>query len=313
MTTPSNGVPELSLDLQEGTAPVVLQETRPMYWSVRRELWENRSVYIAPLVIAGVFLFGFFISTFSLPRRMSAALALDPAKQRAAVTIPYSAAGFLLILTAFLIGFFYCLDALQGERRDRSILFWKSLPLSDRTAVLSKASIPLVVLPLIVFGLTIALHVVMLLLSTIALLGSTKGIAALWTHVKFMQSSLALFYAVIAIALWHAPIYGWLLLVSGWARRATILWVLLPLLAIGAVERIVFSTSHFMALLSYRVTGWFQQAFFFTPRGNKMAIDPLSHLTPGKFLTTPGLWAGLVLAAAFIAIAIRLRRNREPI
>jgi ABC-2 type transport system permease protein len=154
MNPPSNCMPEFAVDSQ-GIAPVAMSPTRPMYWSVRRELWENRSIYVAPLVVEAVVLFGFLISTITLPHRMRAALALDPAKQHEAVTMPYNVAAGLTILTAFIIGVFYCLDALHGERRDRSFLFWKSLPVSDRTTVLSR-SIPLMVLPLYIFAIIVA-------------------------------------------------------------------------------------------------------------------------------------------------------------
>jgi len=284
-----------------------------MYWSVRRELWENRSIYVAPLAVAAVFLFGYSISTITLPHRMQGVLTSNPATQRVAITMPYSAAAFLMIVTAFLVGAFYCLDALHGERRDRSILFWKSLPVSDRTTVLSKASIPLVLLPLFAFAIAIATQVIMLLLSTAVLLGNGPSLAALWTHVKFFQSTLALLYVLTAIALWHAPIYAWLLLVSGWARRATVLWAVLPLLAISVLERIAFNTMHFMDLLGYRMNGWFKEAFVFPPKVSNLAMDPLEHLTPGKFLSTPGLWIGLAFAAIFLTAAVRLRHNREPI
>src|SRR6266478_9093355 len=143
-------------------------KTRPFYWSVRRELWENRSIYIAPLIVAIVVLFGFLVSTGGLPERRQAVLLLDPAKARAAIDTPYNVAAIMLIFTAFIVGVFYCLDALHGERRDRSILFWKSLPVSDLTTVLSKASIPLVVLPLLTFTITVAMQLMMLLLSTAA-------------------------------------------------------------------------------------------------------------------------------------------------
>src|SRR4029077_3603918 len=106
---------------------------RPLYWSVRRELWENRSIYIAPLIVAVVVLFGFLLSTIGLPERRRAVLLLDPAKARAAIDMPYNVAAMMLIFTASIVGVFYCLDALHGERRDRSILFWKSLPVSDLT------------------------------------------------------------------------------------------------------------------------------------------------------------------------------------
>src|SRR5437868_14763425 len=65
---------------------------QPFYWSVRREIWENRSIYIAPLIVATVVLFGFLISTIGLPERRQAVLMLDPAKARAAIEAPYNMA-----------------------------------------------------------------------------------------------------------------------------------------------------------------------------------------------------------------------------
>ena len=287
-------------------------EMRPMYWSIRRELWENRSIYVAPLIVAGVFLFGFLISLITLPRRMNTALALDAAKQRETVRMPFSVIVGLLVMTAFVIGVFYCLDALYGERRDRSILFWKSLPISDRTTVLAKASIPLFVLPLLVFVIALTTQFLMLFLSTIALLGNGSALAALWRDVKFFQTTIAVIYSLIAIALWHAPIYGWLLLVSAWARRATFLWAALPWLAICVFEGMAFRTSHFAKFLGYRIVGWFKESFVFQPK-HSVPNDPLTIMTPGTFLTTPGLWIGLIFAALFLAAAVRLRRSRGPI
>ena len=193
-----------------------------LYWSVRRELWENRAIYIAPVCVALLVLFGFLVSSFTLPRRMHAALALSPVKQHEIVTMPYNFAAGMVLVTAFIVGVFYSLDALYGERRDRSILFWKSLPVSDRTTVLAKASIPLVILPLIVFAVVIATQVIILLLNNAALARSRTGLALLWTHLRFFQSSIALLYSLIAITLWHAPLYAWLLLISAWAERAEI-------------------------------------------------------------------------------------------
>jgi ABC-2 type transport system permease protein len=281
-----------------------------MYWSVRRELWENRSLYIAPLVVAAVTLFGFSISTIGLPHRRRAALLLDPAQQRAAIERPYDMAAMMLILTAFVVGVFYCLDALHGERRDRSILFWKSLPVSDLTTVISKAAIPLVVLPVLSFALIVATHLLMLLLSTVVLLMSGLSAPTLWPQLKFIPSPLAVLYALAVVALWHAPIYGWLLLVSGWARRAPFLWALSPL-AIGVFEKIAFRSSHFASLLQYRFCGWLTRAFLPQPRGS-VPIGSLASLDPGKFLATPGLWIGLAFAAVFLAAAVRLRRGRGP-
>ncbi|MFI5112057.1 MAG: ABC transporter permease [Terriglobales bacterium] len=283
-----------------------------MYWSVRRELWENRSLYIAPLAVAAVFLFGFLISTIRLPGKMRAASALSPIEQHKLLAQPYLIAAGLMMLTTLVVGVFYCLDALYGERRDRSILFWKSLPVSDLTTVLSKAITPVVILPLITFAIAVVTQWIMLLVSTAVLLGSGLSVATLWTHASLFQTWLMLLYHLLTVhGLWYAPIYGWLLLVSAWARRSPFLWAALPLLAIGVAEKIAFNTSHFGMMLATRMLGGGGGADDFTT--GYLSMDPLMHFTPGQFLVSPGLWIGLAVAAAFLAAAVRLRRYQGPI
>src|SRR2546426_5589100 len=255
MNTQANAMHESPLDSQV-IAPAVISVTRRMYWSVRRELWESRSIYIAPLAVAAVILFGFLISTIGLPHKMRALSALDPMQQHELIEQPYSFAALLIMGTALIVGVFYCLDALHGERRDRSILFWKSLPVSDLTTVLSKASIPLMVLPLFTFAITVVTQWIMLSLSTAVLLMSGVSAATLWTRLSLFQMSLFLFYHLLTVhVLWHAPIYAWLLLVSAWARRMAFLWASLPLIAIGVIEKVAFNTSHLAALLENRLSG----------------------------------------------------------
>src|SRR5438477_8469125 len=305
MNTPSNTAPE-SPNQSQGTA--AMPPTRPFYWSVWRELWENHSIYIAPSIVSAIILFGSFVGSFHLPGRRQNALLLDPARRRAAIELPYDIVAVMLIFTAFIIGVFYCLDALHGERRERSILFWKSLPVSDLTTVLSKVSVSLVVLPLVSFAIIVVTQFIMLLISTAALLPS--GLATTtWTNFNLFQQSLVLLYGLITIALWHAPIYGWALLVSGWVRRATFLWAVLPLLAIAFFEKITFNTSHFATMLGNRLMGFAPAAFDFQPHRD-IAVD---SLTPGKYLASSDLWIGLVFAALFVAGAIRLRRYRGPL
>ncbi len=293
-------------------APGYSTPARPFYWSVRRELWENRSIYIAPLIVAAVELFGFLVSSIGLPDRRRAVLLLGPAKARAAIGVPYDVAAIMLILTAFVVGVFYCLDALYGERRERSILFWKSLPVSDRTTVLSKTSVPLLVLPLVTFVTIVGTQLLMLLWTSILLMTHGMSPASTWTYLPLFQQCVVLLYGLGAITVWHAPIYGWALLVSGWARRATFLWAVLPVFAIAVFEKITFNTSHFAGLVKDRLLGFAPNAFAFgLHRG--VAIDSLVQLTPGRYLSTPGLWLGLVFAAVCIAAAIRLHRYRGPL
>ena len=287
--------------------------TRPFYWSVWRELWENRSIYIAPLIVAAVQIFGFAISTIGLAERRRDLLLLDdPLKQRAAIEAPYDLAAMMMIFTVFIVGVFYCLDALYGERRDRSILFWKSLPVSDLTTVLSKAIIPLAVLPMISFAIVVCVQVIMLLTTSANLLMHGMDPATTWAHVPVFQNWLVLLYGLVVLALWHAPIYGWLLLVSGWARRATFLWAVLPLIIIQIFEKITFGTSYFGSFVGHRLMGFAPHAFDFHGPGHP-TVDSFIQLTPGRYLSSPGLWIGLIVAALFLAAAVRLRRYRGPL
>ena len=314
MNTQSNAVPESPLDAQ-GVADPGMSTTRPMYWSVRRELWENRSIYIAPLAVAAVYLAGYSISLFWMPRSMRDMGATHSAPLMVELAMPYAHAGMLLALTAFLVGIFYSLDALHGERRDRSILFWKSLPVSDLSTVLAKAGVPLVILPVLVFVITVLLQIVMRIESGAVLMLSGASTATP-SHPPLFEMQLVLLYEVIVLTLWHAPIYMWMLLVSGWARRAAFLWAVLPPLALAAMEYVAFHTHHLGSLLYGRLLGFDEIAFELKDK-NGVPLDahfiPLAQLAPGRFLSSPSLWLGLVFAAAFLAAAVRLRRYREPI
>src|ERR1700761_8151354 len=151
--------------------PVVIPASRRYYWSVRREFWENRSLYLAPVAVAALFLAAFLIGHNShahvhigLPDNAMRGRHVDAFEQ------PFTVVALLLMGTTFFVAVFYSLEALHGERRDRSILFWKSLPVSDTTTVLSKACIPLVVLPVITFAITAATQWLMLMMSSAVLL-----------------------------------------------------------------------------------------------------------------------------------------------
>jgi ABC-2 type transport system permease protein len=307
MNTQSNTMPASSLG-SPGIA--AFPATRPFFWSVRRELWENRLIYLVPLAAAAVFLVAYLIGILALPgHRLRTLSTLAPAEQRARIELPYEIAAALIMGTALLVGVFYSLDALYGERRDRSILFWKSLPVSDLTTVLSKLSIPLVIIPVLSYAITVVTQFIMLLMASAVLIGSGANIAALWTQEPFFRFSLDLFYHMLTVhGLWYAPLYGWLFLVSAAVPRAPLIWAVLPPFVICGVEKIAFNTTYFLSLLKVRLTG---------PPDPEMAMarnaDFMSTLIPHHFFDQPGLWAGLTVAAVFLAITVRLRRYRGPI
>lgn len=308
MNTRTDALPDSSVG-SPFAAPAPISPVRRLYWSVRRELWENRSIYVAPAAVAALILVASLVGMIDLPEKMRAAAAADPAQQQELIEAPYTLAALLLMVTTMVVGVFYCIDALYGERRDRSVLFWKSLPVSDRTTVLAKASIPLVVLPLLTFALTVVTQGLLLLLASARLAGTGLN-ATLWSHISFGEMSWLLLYHLVAVhSLSWAPLWGWLLLASAWSRRAPFLWAALPPLAVGLLERIAFNTSHFGHWLAYRLSGGAQG----DPTGGDQMTMASMTASPGQFLTSPGFWFGLVLAAVFLAAAVRLRRSRGPI
>ena len=306
MNTQSDAMPSLEDTV---TVPVTIPPTRRLYWSVRRELWEYRSIYIAPLAVAAVFLVAFLISVIHPPARMH--MAIDSMQHQELVEQPYTVAAGMLMVISFIVSVFYSLDALYGERRDRSILFWKSLPVSDFTAVLAKLSIPLLIIPVITFAITVVTQWIMLLLSSAVLLARGQSVSTLWSHLPLFQMSMMLLFHLVALhGLQFAPVYCWLLLISAWARRAPLLWAVLPPLAIGVAEKVAFNTAHFAALMGYLLGGGPDIVPFTV---GSMQIAPLTALAVGGFLSDRGLWTGFAVAAVFLAAAVRMRRYREPI
>jgi ABC-2 type transport system permease protein len=308
MTSPSNALPDSSAETQAVT-PATLIGTRPFYWSIRRELWEYRSIYLAPLAVASLFLLAFFISSIIVPAHMPSRALHGVADRYRSLLQPYDIGAGVVMLVAFLISIYYSLDALYGERRDRSILFWKSLPVSDLTTVLSKATVALIILPLFAFAVTVVLQFCMLVWSSMIVSASGQSVGVLWSRVSLFQMWVMLLYHLVTVhMLWYAPIYSWLLLISAWARRAPFLWVVLPPVAIAALEKIIFNTSHFARFIAYRFGG--PEKFSFPSQLN---MDAMMSLNPGRFLSSPGLWLGLLAAAIFLVLAARLRRYRDPI
>jgi ABC-2 type transport system permease protein len=260
-----------------------------LYWSLRRELWENRYLWIAPIAIGVLAYFGFLINLHRVAKH---------AKQAEMI---YGTAASLVLGVCWIIGVFYCIEALHSERRDRSILFWKSMPVSDRVTVASKALIALVFLPY--WGTLVGYGLQVLMLGTAHATGGPTNIGLFTLMAVF-------FYGVTVHVLWLAPIYAWVLLVSAWARRNVFLWIVLPAAGIMVLEYVAWGSTVFARSLGYRITGAMGLAF--VPGAMSSPITQFSQLDPVRYLSTPGLWLGLACAALFLAGAVELRRRREP-
>jgi ABC-2 type transport system permease protein len=300
------------------TAP---RPVRPFFWSVRRELWENRSLFIAPLVASAVMLIALIANAVQLPAGMQMLSAFSPDKQRAVVSGLYAGILIVVTVTMNITVFFYLLDALQGERKDRSVLFWKSLPVSDTTTVLSKVFTATIIGPAIVLATVIVTEILVLLLATVVLAIAGVSPAAIWSNLQLFQLIIASVYTLLAIELWYAPLSAWLLFVSAWAKRVTFLWAVLTPVAVIVFERVALHTRYVQDLMGYRLFTGLKTLFVpHSPAPQvsegvsvEMPQRVLDVLDPVGFLSNPWLWVGLVLAAGFVAAAIWMRRYREPL
>ncbi|MGZ5141690.1 MAG: hypothetical protein ACXWCX_28165 [Burkholderiales bacterium] len=274
---------------------------RRFMWTVRRELWESRWLYIAPASIAVVLVIGFAAYAFRLPAHATRQAALEP----------YDVVAGLMMIVGLLVGVIYCVDALYSERRDRSILLWKSLPVSDGLTVVAKLFIPIVLLPVLVWALTVGAHVIMLLINSAFLAARGQSVGELWSQVQPLSTSLLLLYHLLALhGLSAAPLYGWMIFVSAWAPRAPFAWAILPPVAIVFLERVAFGTMHFAELLLSRLSGGLESVS--APPGGTL-MDSMTLLPLDQFLMAPRLWIGFAITAAFIVGSARLRRQAQPV
>ncbi|HEY1836351.1 MAG TPA: hypothetical protein VGG36_01740 [Rhizomicrobium sp.] len=286
--------------------------TRPFYWSLRRELWEHRAIWIAPLVVAGLVLFGFLIRLPHFPQMLRKIDTMPLDAQQLVFGTTLAAGAAAITIAGVIVAVFYCLGCLSNERRDRSILFWKSLPVSDLTAVLAKVCVPFIVLPIVIFAVAIVTQLIILGAGSAVVIVSGLDASPLWTHWPFLKMAIFFVYVLVVMTLWYAPIYGWLMLVSSWAQRMTFLWAVLAPLGIAIVEAIAFQTWRFGSLIGYRLDGFEKLAFTLPQNKSQYAhLDPLQLLDPARFFSDIGLWVGIAFAVVFIAGAVWLRRGRE--
>jgi len=306
------------------TAP---RPVRPFYWSVRRELWENRALVIAPLVAAAIVPVALLLRAMQLGEDVQLLTAFNPERQREIVTGMVGGIGILITWVTAIAAFFYLLDALHGERKDRSVLFWKSMPLSDRDTVLSKVASATLVAPLIATLAAIATMIgFLLMISVVVMIHDGNPYTLIWAPGSPLVLSAQLIAAIPVYALWAMPTVGWLMLCSAWARSKPFLWALMiPVLAGVFVS--MFDVMEWMNMDS----GWFWKNIV----GRMLlSVAPLTYLDVARIADTnfdgPGavralfslkstystlgtveLWTGVVAGVAMLFGATRLRRWRD--
>jgi len=300
--------------------PVQLPLTRVFGTLIRRELWEHRSLWITPLIVAALMtLTAFPIHLGNLDPEANSAKFFTPENRLGWFTLMIWAQTLPQYLIMSIVASFYLMDCLYAERKDRSILFWKSLPVSDATTVLSKLLVGLVVLPLGVYLLAMVSGVLFQVIwSARVAAGSLPDVAVGWNTLAWLKVQGLMLFAVVVSILWFAPLAAILILVSAWVRKNVFLWTSLPPVIAIIVERIAFGTHHISRLLEYRTWGiWNALGVNPTPpegvgHGRVVSLaDLFDNVEMGKAFLNIDLWLGLAVAAALVFAAIRIRRYRD--
>ncbi|KRE90582.1 hypothetical protein ASG87_18690 [Frateuria sp. Soil773] len=315
---------------------------KTFYWLVKREFWEHRGGFLwAPLITGGVFLllnlmglvagemFGTQHGIHSLLSNghfLDHALSPDEIDKAGRVmdVVMYSTTFIISIVLGFVV-FFYCLGALYDDRRDRSLLFWKSLPLSDSATVLSKVVAGTLLAPLIAVVCGVVTGIAMLLMFAIALSFHGTGVWHLLAYAHPFRVIANLVGTIPLYALWALPSVGWLMLCSAWARSKPFLWAAVLPVAVGITlgwfnllgTRLVGSGwywSHVCGriLLSVFPGSWLG-ANHYESVGNDSAhaLDALNLANAYGVAGSPGFWVGAAFGLALLAGAIWLRRWRD--
>ncbi len=322
---------------------------------LRREFWEHKGGFLwAPLIAGGISLlltlmmlvFGLVaahravangdiqidglnvngLDIGKLTSRMSAEDMVQFA-QGIDLTLFLSSAWPFVVL-AF-VAFFYCLGTLYDERKDRSVLFWKSLPVSDAQTVLSKVASVALVAPLLAVAASIATMLgFMVMISIVVLFHGGNPWTLLWGPANPLDVAAGSIAWIPVYALWALPTIGWLMLCSAWSHSKPFLWaIMVPLFAgifvswFDLMELFKLDSSWFWSnvvgrLLLGTVPGMdlvYRDAIGGNAGSHNLqdVLDNLSATSQLATLATPALWIGAVAGALMIYGAIQLRRRRE--
>jgi ABC-2 type transport system permease protein len=324
---------------------------KTMKWLLRREFWEHKgSIFWAPVAVAAVLFLtmavsmGYGVAAHGVNTTINGhtvhaatAFAQLPAEMRSEF-IEVMASGYMvtsapLFMMLGVVAFWYCLGALNDERRDRSILFWKSLPVSDQMTVLSKVITAACVAPVITIAAAVALSLSMLLLGCIGLaISGINVFGAVLSSAQLYLSPLAVVSLLPVYVLWALPTIGWLLLVSSWAKSKVFLWATgVPLVTLAIAKWIsylmvvVFNSGDSLLwivrdVVARLLTGLFPGIWF-----AYKDIDPTTLAVAGHksvdigsivaqswmTLASADAWIGVIGGVAMIVAAIRVRRWRD--
>ena len=296
---------------------------------IKREIWEHRSIWLTPIAIASIVTFGTlaalafagdFADELNLAIFGAQNIAGEAGRKAVLSGLFFGSSGLFFLSLGILI-VFYSLDSLYSERKDKSILFWRSLPVTDAETVISKLATALLVIPAAMIIAIISTHLINLSVTSIwvSMKGGDAGLL-IWGSVPLLSDWLSAIIIVYAAVIWMSPLVGWFLFVSAYTKRSPFMMAFLPLALIPLLEGIFLHSKEFATMVWGRMASipihsgvadieeLFDDDNF---KLNEQMISVLEHLDIGRFVSSPSMWAGVLVCGLLSFAAIYVRRFRD--
>ena len=291
-------------------------------WLVRREIWEHKAIWVAPAIVLGCLVVLMMTGNVHLgpigEHGDSRLFDVAPELQRKLLVIVYAGLALVVFMVMGIVAFFYSIDALYADRRDRSVLFWKSLPLSDVETVMSKFAVAIVAIPLVALAASAVAQLVMAAGGSARLAMSGLPGAIMWDPQALAGGFVVAFLWCVTAMLWYSPIVGYLMLASAWAPRGPFLWAVLPPVGLWILERVVVGSEHIGDFITDRLFGLYrllgqESGGEVNRSGGDLErignVDLVGALR--DFYASPELWLGVAAAFLLLAGAVWVRRYRD--
>jgi ABC-2 type transport system permease protein len=297
------------------------------FWLIRREIWENKAIWVAPAIVIACLVL--LVVTGNVHLGPIGAIGdstvfgeFPHEVQVKLLVIVYAGLALVIDMVMGFVAFFYALDSLYADRRDRSVLFWKSLPLSDSETVLSKFAVAAVVIPLVALAAAVLAQLVVASGGSAKLAMSGMSGSVMWHPQAILGGIMVTVLWCLTAIVWYAPIIAYLMLASAWAPRAPFLWAVLPPVAAWVLERVVLYSEHVGDFITGRLFGLYR---LLSPSQDVSAhtgdsevasevaklsqVDLVGNLS--NFYSSPQLWLGVIAAALLLGAAMWVRRYRD--
>ena len=300
--------------------PAGIPLTSTLVTLVRREFWEHRVLWLGPVVAAALVALAAISAhvnfDFTHEHDSQLQMMLSPSGRRGVSSFVQWALSIPLYVVMLFVLSYYLLDCLNAERKDRSILFWKSLPVSDGLTVGAKLLMAFVVVPLGVFALAALTYFVFSAIVAVRVAIGSAPDLLVFDPLSWLQLEVVMLGELILGVLWYAPAAACLLLLSAWVRRP-FLWATLPPIFLPLLERIALGTHYVWNFLHYRTVGIWQVLIRDlninpgTMQHQTLSSALMQQLHFGAAFSDAGLWSGVLVAAALVYATIRVRRYRD--